>query len=228
MRLTDKVGIITGGGGGFGKALALKFAHEGADVVVADIDLAAAEQVAAEVRKTGKKALVTETDVTDETSVQEMVAAALQEFGQVDILVNNAGISRSCAIQDLSLANWEKTIAVNLTGTYLCCKAVIEAMISRNYGKIINISSISGHTARAVGVDYSASKTGVLGITRTLALQVAKDGINVNAVAPALFSLRCLRRILLRKWLTGAGQHSVPSPGQTGGRGKPMCFPGLR
>jgi len=184
LKLEGKVGIVTGAAGGFGRAIANKFAREGADVVLADINSQAAESVAAEVRALGRKALVTKTNVADEGSVQEMVDAALQEFGQIDILVNNAGLSRSCTIQELSLAEWEKLMAVNLTGTFLCCKAVIEHMVSRNYGKIINVSSISGHTARGVGVDYSASKTGVLGITRTLALQVAPAGVNVNAVAP--------------------------------------------
>jgi NAD(P)-dependent dehydrogenase (short-subunit alcohol dehydrogenase family) len=113
-----------------------------------------------------------------------MVRKTVQAFGRIDILVNNAGIARSARIQDITLQDWNRLKGVALTGTFLYCRAVIDFMIQQEYGKIINVASISAQTGRMVGVDYAASKSGIMGITRTLALQVAGKGINVNAVAP--------------------------------------------
>ena len=184
MRLKDKKAIITGAGSGFGKQTALTFAREGADVLLADIDLEAAKETAKEVEGFGRLAVSTRTDVGDEEQVEDMAQSALKSFGRIDILINNAGIAQFEPIQDVSLELWDKLVRVNLTGTFLCSKAVIGHMIERGYGKIINLASIAAQTGRMVGVAYSASKSGILGITRTLALQVAEHGINVNAIAP--------------------------------------------
>lgn len=186
MDLVNRKAIVTGGGGTLGGAIACNFAKEGADVAIIDINLPAAEKKAREIEQLGRKALALPSDISKEADVKNMVKTTLETFGKIDILVNCAGISKSSDIQDLSLDDWNATISVNLTGTFLCCREVIDHMIANEYGKIINIASVSGLTGRKVGVEYSASKTGVLGITRTLALQVAKNGINVNAVAPAL------------------------------------------
>lgn len=132
----------------------------------------------------GRNSIAVAVDVSDEDAVNTMVKEAIKGLGCIDILVNNAGIAASGNIQDISLNDWKRTINVNLTGTFLCCKATIGYMIERGYGKIVNLSSISGQTGRSVGINYSATKTGIIGITRTLALEVAKYGINVNAVAP--------------------------------------------
>ena len=185
MRLKNKSAIITGAGSGFGRETALTFAREGAEIAVVDVHEAAARAVAAEVEALGLKALPLFSDISREEEVAEMIRATLQTFGKIDILVNNAGVSGSSIIQEISLEQWERTIRINLTGTFLCCREVIAHMIGRGYGKIVNVASISGQTGRWVGADYAASKAGVLGITRTLALQVAKFGINVNAVSPA-------------------------------------------
>lgn len=186
MLLNNRKAIVTGGGGTLGGQIALDFAKEGADVAIVDINLLAAEKKVREIEKLGRKAIALQSDISNEADVKNMVKTTLETFGKIDILVNCAGISKSSDIQDLSLDDWNATISVNLTGTFLCCREVIDHMIANEYGKIINIASLSGLTGRKVGVEYSASKTGVLGITRTLALQVAKNGINVNAVAPAL------------------------------------------
>jgi len=185
LRLKNKSAIITGAGSGFGRETALTFAREGAEIAVVDVHEAAARAVAAEVEALGLKALPLFSDISREEEVAEMIRATLQTFGKIDILVNNAGVSGSSIIQEISLEQWERTIRINLTGTFLCCREVIAHMIGRGYGKIVNVASISGQTGRWVGADYAASKAGVLGITRTLALQVAKFGINVNAVSPA-------------------------------------------
>ena len=185
MRLKNKSAIITGAGSGFGRETALTFAHEGAEIAVVDIHQAAARAVAAEVEALGVKALPLFSDISREEQVTEMIRSTLENFGKIDILVNNAGVSGSAIIQDIMLEQWERTIRINLTGTFLCCREVIGHMIERGYGKIVNVASISGQTGRWVGADYAASKAGVMAITRTLALQVAKFGINVNAVSPA-------------------------------------------
>jgi 3-oxoacyl-[acyl-carrier protein] reductase len=185
LRLKNKSAIITGAGSGFGRETALTFAHEGAEIAVVDIHQAAARAVAAEVEALGVKALPLFSDISREEQVTEMIRSTLENFGKIDILVNNAGVSGSAIIQDIMLEQWERTIRINLTGTFLCCREVIGHMIERGYGKIVNVASISGQTGRWVGADYAASKAGVMAITRTLALQVAKFGINVNAVSPA-------------------------------------------
>ena len=184
MRLTGRKALITGAASGFGKQTAVIFAREGADVALCDIDMPGLQATADEVAGQGRKAIRLRLDVANETEVRSVFSQALAEFGRLDILVNSAGVSRSGNIQDTSLQAWQRTIDVNLTGTFLCCREVIPHMLANSYGKIINIASISAQTARPVGADYSASKSGVMGLTRTLALQVAKDGINVNAIAP--------------------------------------------
>jgi NAD(P)-dependent dehydrogenase (short-subunit alcohol dehydrogenase family) len=184
MRLKNKVAIITGAGSGFGKEIAMTFAKEGAEIVAADINFKAAELVAKLINDTDGKCLPIQVDVSDEIQVKNMVQETINKFSKIDILINNAGLSRAANIQDISLDDWNMMIKVNLTGTFLCCKAVIDHMIEREYGKIVNMASISAQTGRPVGVDYSASKSGIVGITRTLAVQVAKYGINVNAIAP--------------------------------------------
>lgn len=184
MELPNRKAMITGACGGFGRELSLTFAREGADVALVDIRRKDLDNLAAEITALGRKAIPLFADITKENDVQEMVRKTVQTFGRIDILVNNAGVARSARIQDITLEEWNRLMDVNLTGTFLCCRAVIDYMLQQEYGKIVNIASISAQTGRMVGVDYSASKSGIVGITRTLALQVANKGINVNAVAP--------------------------------------------
>jgi len=194
LRLKGRIVIVTGAVGGFGSEIGRIFAHEGASLVLADINYNAAESLANELKAQGTKAVAVSVDVGDEKQVYAMVNRAMSEFGQVDILINNAGMGRGARIQDITLDDWNQLLRLNLTGTFLCCKAVIDHMIARGYGKIVNMASICGQTARPVGVDYSASKSGIIGITRTLALQVAPYGINVNAVAPGPVATQIFER----------------------------------
>lgn len=186
-RLNGKRALITGAGGDFGRAIAALFAQEGADLVLSDINMESVEKVAKEIEalNIGTKTITVACDVSNEDQVKSMFAKANAEMGGIDILVNNAGISKVCKIQEITLGDWDKLMNINLTGMFLCSREVIDQMIERNSGKIVNVSSISGVTWRDVGAHYGASKAGILGLTRTLAAQVAKYGINVNAVAPA-------------------------------------------
>ena len=184
MRLKGKKAIITGGAGGFGRETALRFVKEGAEVTLVDTNLEGARQVVAEIEAAGGVGHAFAMDLTQEDQVKSTVADALKVMGNIDILINTAGFGRSANIQDVTLEMFQQSMNVNTTGIFLCCREVIPHMIERQYGKIVNIASICAQTGRKVSVDYAASKSAVVGITRALALQVAKDGINVNAIAP--------------------------------------------
>ena len=140
--------------------------------------------MATEIAKIGGRAHVMQVDVSEEESVKSAFSQALEQMHTVDILINCAGYGRSSRIQDLTLEQWRRLIDVNMTGTFLCCREIIPHMVERQCGKIVNLASICAQTGRMVAVDYAGSKSGVVGITRALALQVAADGINVNAIAP--------------------------------------------
>ena len=188
-RLAGRVAIITGGGHGIGKAYALGMAREGAKIVIAEIDAKAAEEVASELRREGFEALAVRTDVGDRASAEAMAKRAVEAFGKIDILVNNAAIfatvpmSRS-PFDDIGIDEWDRMMRVNLRGTWLASRAVVEHMRKNGYGKIINISSGTALKGSPSRIHYVTSKAGVLGFTRTLAMELGKDGIRVNCVAP--------------------------------------------
>lgn len=186
MLLSDKVAIITGGARGMGRGMSLMFAKEGCAIVVADIlDEAAAETVA-EITKQGGKAMYVKCDVSNSQQVQDMVKKTIAKFGTIDILVNDAGTGyHPKPIADISEAEWDKTLAVNLKGVFLCCQAVTPYLKEKRYGKIINISSISA-IAPVSPVSYSSSKGGVMTLTIDLAMELAAYNINVNAIMPGL------------------------------------------
>jgi 3-oxoacyl-[acyl-carrier protein] reductase len=183
MRLKDRVAIVTGGGAGIGEATCLRFAQEGAKLVVADVDLAGAEKVAKIILDRGGQAIAFKVDVRLAADVTNMVGAALKNFGALDICVNNAGINRDAIAKRMTEEQWNMVLDVNLKGTFLCCQAASVPMMEKKYGRIINTSSI-GSLGNIGQANYSASKAGVIGLTKTLALELAKYNINVNCVAP--------------------------------------------
>lgn len=194
MKLDGKVAIVTGAGTGIGKATALAFAREGADVVIADIDLEAAESVAKEVASTGRKALAIKTDVSNKTEVTQMVERVVGTFKKIDILVNNAGIVRTNPTQELAKSDWDSVIAVNLTGVFLCSQAVAQHMLKQKSGKIVNLASTAAHRGFHSLAAYCASKGGVLSLTRQMAIEWAKYNINVNSVSPSTTLTEMVRK----------------------------------
>jgi 2-hydroxycyclohexanecarboxyl-CoA dehydrogenase len=184
MDLKDKVAIVTGAGGGIGRGIALKFGSLGARVVAADIKLEGARETVSLLEKNGAKGMALRTDITDRAQVQEMVKATLGSFGKLDILVNNAGWD---IIEPFTKNNpdlWEKVIAINLKGPIFCTRAVLDPMIERKYGKIINISSDAGRVGSSGEAVYSACKGGIIAFTKTIAREMARYQINVNCVCP--------------------------------------------
>lgn len=186
MRLKDKVAIVTGGGQGIGRAICLALAKEGCDAVVGDINFQTAEKVAEEIRSLQRESLAVKVDVSNSKQVNQMVEAALKEFGKIDILVNNAGTAYRGTIENMKEEDWDKVINVNLKGTFLCSRAVIKLMKKQRSGKIINLASLSGKTGGlTAGANYAASKAGIICFTKSLAMELASCNVNVNAVSPA-------------------------------------------
>jgi NAD(P)-dependent dehydrogenase (short-subunit alcohol dehydrogenase family) len=184
MRLSDRVAIVTGGGSGIGEAICEKFAHEGAKIVVADMVPQAANTVAGKVKAIGQRALPYIVNVADYDQVAKLVQATMDEFGRVDILVNCAGYGEFIPTEELPLEKWRRMIDVNLNGTFYCCIATAKEMMKKNYGKIINVSSMAGLAGVPNNAHYVASKHGVVGLTRALAIDFAKYHINVNCLCP--------------------------------------------
>ena len=184
-RFEGKVVFVTGAAGGVGNACAVRFAAEGAKVVLADLDAAGAEVAAAEIATAGGEAAPISVDVTDPDSVTTAVAFAVDTFGGLDVAVNNAGTGAEAEpVARLSIAGWLKVIAVNLNGVFYCMRAEIPAMLERGRGAIVNVASIMGAVAAPTASAYVASKHGVVGLTRAAALEYGDQGIRVNAVGP--------------------------------------------
>lgn len=184
MRLQNKIAIVTGGGSGIGRGIALAYAREGADIVVADQNLAGAQETVAAVQAAGRRGLAVRTDVSSPEQVTAMVAAAKETFGRIDVLVNVAGIIYPVSLLDTTVEQWDRTMNVNLRGNFLCLQAVARVMVAQGRGKIINISSILGFTARPNRGAYCASKAGISILTRVAALELGPLGLHVNAIAP--------------------------------------------
>ena len=200
MRLKDSVALITGGGRGIGRAIALAMAREGAVVAVAARSQHELDAVRKEIEGLGRHAFAGQCDVTDRDQVARLVREVEAALGPITILVNNAGIAASVKTVEMDDGLWERILRVNLTGTYLCTKAVLPGMLRRQYGRIINIASTGGKVGFLYSAAYCASKHGVLGFTRALALEVAKHGITVNAICPGFAETRMtdesIRRIV--------------------------------
>jgi len=184
MKLKDKVALVTGAGRGIGEAISLTLAREGAHIVVNDFDVAAARTTAGRIEALGRKALADGADIADRGQVKALFQTIKNTFGRLDILVNNAGITRDGMLLKLSEEQWDHVMAVNLKGVFNCTQAAAAMMSEQACGKIVNLSSASAQMGNIGQVNYAASKAGVIGMTKTLAKELAKFNINVNAVAP--------------------------------------------
>ena len=197
--LQDKIAIVTGGAGGIGTCIALEYAKAGANVVVVGRNQENLDKVAAEIKALGRESLAVATDICVPEQVDNMVKQTVDKFGRIDILVNNAGGSLTFKkVEELSPNDWNATITLNLTGTFLCSVAAGKVMIEQKGGKIINISSVAGIKVDPRLAPYGAAKAGVINLTKSLATGWAKHNINVNCIAPGLTSTEKIRR---RGWL---------------------------
>src|SRR5579875_339113 len=194
-RLIGKKALVTGGGRGIGRAIALAFAGEGAEVAVLDLRPELAEKVAREIADLGARSFSVVANVSDEAAVKSAVAATEAALGQIDILVNNAGIDTTSRLVDMPTEMWDEMIRVNLRSVFLCARAVLPGMLQRKWGRIINISSQLAHKGAAEMAHYAAAKAGVLGFTRSLAYEVARSGITVNAICPGPIDTELFRNI---------------------------------
>lgn len=188
-RLHERVAIITGASRGIGKAVAFALAAEGANVVVNYASSStAAEQVVAEICEAGGKAIAIQADVSKLEQVDALVNGTLEKFGRVDILVNNAGITRDALLLRMKPEDWQAVIDLNLTGVFLCTRAVSKVMLKQKSGRIISITSVAGQMGNPGQANYSAAKAGVIGFTKTVAKELASRGITVNAIAPGFIA----------------------------------------
>ncbi len=187
--LQDQVAIVTGASRGIGRAIALQLASQGAKVVVNYANSsAAADQVVARITATGGDAITLQADVSQSDQVDTLINTTLEKFKRIDILVNNAGITRDTLLLRMKLEEWQAVIDLNLTGVFLCTKAVSKIMLKQRSGRIINISSVAGQMGNPGQANYSAAKAGVIGFTKTVAKELATRGITVNAVAPGFIT----------------------------------------
>jgi len=190
MSLQDQVAIITGSGGGLGESISKKLAGLGAHIVINDVNPEGAERVAGDIRAMGRKALVCIGSVTSADDIEKMVEAALAEFGRIDILVNNAGITKDGLILRMKEEQWDVVLAINLKGAFLCTKAVARPMMKAEYGRIVNIASVAGVGGNAGQANYSASKGGLISLTKTTAQEFASRNVTCNAVAPGFIETK--------------------------------------
>ncbi|NJN61736.1 MAG: 3-oxoacyl-[acyl-carrier-protein] reductase [Coleofasciculaceae cyanobacterium RL_1_1] len=189
QQLKDKVAIVTGGSRGIGRATAIALAASGASVAVNYASSSgAADEVVAAIEAMGGKAIAVKADVSKEDEVETLVKTTKTEFGRIDVLVNNAGITRDTLLLRMKLADWQAVIDLNLTGVFLCTRAVSKIMLKQKSGRIINIASVAGQMGNPGQANYSAAKAGVIGLTKTVAKELAPRGVTVNAVAPGFIS----------------------------------------
>lgn len=186
MQLDRKTALVTGGGRGIGQGIAMALAEAGANVAIADLDIDIARETAARVESLGRRSAPFQVDVSNQTSVNALITDVVSTFGQLDIAVNNAGIISIKSIAELSANDWDKVMAVNAKGVFLCTQAELAVMLPRRFGRIINVASIAGKIGFPDLSHYSASKFAVIGFTNAVAKEVATEGVTVNALCPGI------------------------------------------
>ena len=184
--LDGKVALVTGGSRGIGRAIALRLAEEGADLAICARNVAAAGEVAAAIEGLGRRCLVRQADVADTEQAAELVTATIAELGRLDVLVNNAGVTRDNLLMRMKEEDWDEVLAINLKGAFNCVRAAVRPMLKARGGRIVNITSVVGLLGNAGQANYAASKAGLIGLTKSLARELASRGITANAVAPGL------------------------------------------
>jgi len=188
MDLKGQVVLVTGGARGIGKAIAENFAKRGADLVIADISLSSAEETAKEIAATGVRTLALGLDVSKSGEVTAAFEKIMKEFGRIDVVINNAGITRDGLILRMKEEDWDAVININLKGVFLCSKEAVKLMVKQRYGRIVNIASVVAFMGNPGQANYSASKAGIVGLTKTIAKEYASRGVTVNAVAPGFIA----------------------------------------
>ncbi len=195
MLLENKVALITGGGRGIGREIALSFAREGANIALCDICDDFLAQLADEIKTLGREVLTLNADVSDFAKTEEMVNKILDKFQKIDILINNAGITRDSFLVRMKEADWDKVLAVNLKGTFNATRAVSKVMLKQRSGRIVSIASIIGIIGNIGQANYAASKAGIIGLTKTVARELGPRGINVNAIAPGFIQTDMTKKL---------------------------------
>jgi 3-oxoacyl-[acyl-carrier protein] reductase len=207
MLLSEQVAIVTGASRGIGRATALELARQGAKVLVNyQHSAAAAREVAASIAAVGGEALTHQADMCDEQAIEQMIEAALARWGRLDILVNNAGITADAPLLRMKDTQWHRVIETDLTAVFLCCRLALPALRARRYGRIVNIGSLAGLAGNVGQANYAAAKAGIVGLTRALAREVARDGITANVVAPGYIETEMLETVspTIRHWALAA------------------------
>ena len=195
MPLKGQTAVVTGGARGIGKEISLALAREGANIVIADLIAEQSEETAEEIKKLDCKALIQKVDVSKMADVENMVQNTINEFKTLDILINNAGVTRDTLMVRMKEEDWDFVLKVNLTGTFNCSKAAAKYMMKQRKGRIVNIASIVGVMGNAGQANYSASKAGIIGLTKTSARELASRNITVNAVAPGFIDTEMTRSL---------------------------------
>jgi len=214
LELNGKVIVVTGAARGIGKTIALEFGREGANVVANDIGDGA--PVAEEIGKMGRRAIFLEANISDKEEAEQLISKTVESFGRIDVLVNNAGITRDALIHRMSEENWDDVINVNLKGAFNCSKAAAKFMKEQKYGRIVSISSVVGQRGNIGQVNYAASKAGIIGLTKALALELARYGdITANVVAPGWVNTEMARAVpekVLQRVMEAIPFHRLAEP----------------
>ncbi len=196
MKLEGRTALVTGGSRGIGRAIATALAKEGADVAINyQSNDAAAAEVVEEIQQMGRQAVTAKADVSDPYDTFRMAEAVIEKFGHIDILVNNAGVTSDKSFINMDHATWRKVLAINLDGVFNCTKVFIDQMVEQNYGRVVNITSVIGQIGNFGQANYAASKAGVAAMTKSLAKELARKGITVNAVAPGFIETEMVLEI---------------------------------
>ena len=195
MKLKDKIAIVTGGADGIGKATAIKFAAEGATVIIWDLNAEKGAETVKEITENGGKVSFAKVNTSVYAEVEAATKAVVQEFGTLDIIINNAGITRDASIKKMTPELWQQVIDVNLTGVFNCCKCASEVMVEKGWGRIINASSVVALYGNFGQTNYVATKAGLIGMTKTLARELGRKGVTVNAVAPGFIATEMVKKM---------------------------------